>query len=137
MSRDLKVIGPDMTIGEAAKKMRDGDFRMMPVEEDDRMIGTISDCGIAIRAVAEALSEISQPSQPPRCHRGHHETAPQGIDQTRGSRKPMNPRQFPSSAQAEPTAGREKVREVPYPLRAARQTNRRVGGKGSKNQTGS
>ncbi len=53
MSRDVKVISPDMTIGEAAKKMRDGDFGMMPVGEDDRMIGTISDRDIAIRAVAE------------------------------------------------------------------------------------
>ena len=53
MSRDVKVISPDMTIGEAAQKMRDGDFGMMPVDEDDRMIGTISDRDIAIRAVAE------------------------------------------------------------------------------------
>jgi CBS domain-containing protein len=53
MSRDVKVINPDTTIGEAAKKMRDGDFGMMPVGEDDRMIGTISDRDIAIRAVAE------------------------------------------------------------------------------------
>ena len=53
MSRDVEVIGPDMSIGDAAKKMRDGDFGMMPVGEDDRMIGTISDRDIAIRAVAE------------------------------------------------------------------------------------
>ena len=53
MSRDVKVINPDMTIGEAAKKMRHGDFGMLPVGEDDRMIGTISDRDIAIRAVAE------------------------------------------------------------------------------------
>jgi CBS domain-containing protein len=53
MTRNVKVISPDMTIGEAAKKMRDGDFGMMPVGEDDRMIGTISDRDIAIRAVAE------------------------------------------------------------------------------------
>jgi CBS domain-containing protein len=53
MSRDVKVISPDMTIVDAAKKMRDGDFGMVPVGEDDRMIGTISDRDIAIRAVAE------------------------------------------------------------------------------------
>lgn len=53
MSRDVKVIGPDMTIAEAAKTMRDGDFGMMPVGENDRMIGTISDRDIAIRAIAE------------------------------------------------------------------------------------
>ena len=53
MSRDVKVISPDMTIRDAAKKMRDGDFGMLPVGENDRMIGTISDRDIAIRAVAE------------------------------------------------------------------------------------
>ena len=47
MSRDVKVISPDMTIVEAARKMRDGDFGMLPVGEDDRMIGTISDRDIA------------------------------------------------------------------------------------------
>jgi len=53
MSHDVKVIGPDMTIREAARTMCDGDFGMMPVGENDRMIGTISDRDIAIRAVAE------------------------------------------------------------------------------------
>ena len=53
MSRDVKIISPDMTIKDAASKMRDGDFGMMPVGEDDRLIGTISDRDIAIRAVAE------------------------------------------------------------------------------------
>ena len=53
MSRDVKVINPDMTIAEAAQRMRDGDFGMLPVGEDDRMIGTISDRDIAIRAIAE------------------------------------------------------------------------------------
>ena len=53
MSRDVKVISPDMSIADAAKQMRDGDFGMLPVGENDRMIGTISDRDIAIRAVAE------------------------------------------------------------------------------------
>ena len=53
MSRDVKVVSPNMSICDAAKEMRDGDFGMMPVGEDDRMIGTISDRDIAIRAVAE------------------------------------------------------------------------------------
>lgn len=53
MSPDVKVISPDATIREAAQKMSDGDFGMMPVGENDRMIGAISDRDIAIRAVAE------------------------------------------------------------------------------------
>ena len=53
MSRDVQVIGPDSTIREAAQQMLNGDFGMLPVGEDDRMIGTISDRDIVIRAVAE------------------------------------------------------------------------------------
>jgi CBS domain-containing protein len=53
MSADVQVISPDATIREAAQKMREGDFGMMPVAENDRMIGAISDRDIALRAVAE------------------------------------------------------------------------------------
>ncbi len=53
MSRDVKVISPDMSIQDAAKQMREGDFGMLPVGEHDRMIGTITDRDIAMRAVAD------------------------------------------------------------------------------------
>lgn len=53
MSRDVLVISPDDTIKEAAQHMRKGNFGMMPVGENDRMIGAISDRDIAIRAVGE------------------------------------------------------------------------------------
>ena len=55
MSSDVKVISPDMSIGDAAKQMAEGDFGMMPVAENDRMIGTISDRDIAIRGIGEGL----------------------------------------------------------------------------------
>ena len=53
MSQDVKVISPDTTISDAARTMRDGDFGMLPVGENDRMIGAISDRDIAIRAIGE------------------------------------------------------------------------------------
>ena len=53
MSRDVQIISPDGTIKEAAQQMRKGNFGMMPVGENDRMIGAISDRDIAIRAVAD------------------------------------------------------------------------------------
>ena len=53
MSRDVQMISPDGTIKDAAQQMRKGNFGMMPVGEADRVIGTISDRDIAIRAVAE------------------------------------------------------------------------------------
>lgn len=52
MTRDVKLVSPDQSIRDAAQEMRDGDFGMMPVGEDDRLIGTISDRDMAIRAVA-------------------------------------------------------------------------------------
>lgn len=55
MSSDVKVISPDMSIGDAAKQMAEGDFGMMPVAENDRMIGTISDRDIAIHGIDEGL----------------------------------------------------------------------------------
>ncbi|MDZ4813690.1 MAG: CBS domain-containing protein [Pseudomonadota bacterium] len=55
MSRDVQVISPDDTIEHAAQQMRKSNFGMMPVGENDRMIGAISDRDIAIRAVADGL----------------------------------------------------------------------------------
>ena len=55
MSRDVKVISPDMSIREAASQMLKGDFGMMPVGDVDAMVGTISDRDIVIRAVALGL----------------------------------------------------------------------------------
>ena len=53
MSRDVRVISPDETIKAAALHMINGNFGMLPVVENDRMIGAISDRDISIRAVAE------------------------------------------------------------------------------------
>ncbi len=55
MSRDVQVMSPDGTIREAAQRMLKGNFGMLPVGENDRMIGSISDRDIAIRAVAEGM----------------------------------------------------------------------------------
>ena len=60
MSRDVKVPSPDLSIRDAAKQMRDGDFGMMPVGENDRLIGTISDRDIVNRAVAEGKDAGTQ-----------------------------------------------------------------------------
>jgi CBS domain-containing protein len=53
MNRDVCVINPEEPIQEAARQMREGDFGMMPVGENDRLIGAISDRDIAVCAVAE------------------------------------------------------------------------------------
>ena len=53
MSHNVKVLSPDATLMDAARQMRDGDFGLMPISENDRMIGAISDRDIVVRAIAE------------------------------------------------------------------------------------
>lgn len=56
MTRDVQVANPDQTLREAARLMCDIDAGILPVGENDRLIGMISDRDICIRAVAEGLS---------------------------------------------------------------------------------
>ena len=51
MTRDVKIADPEMSIGAAAKIMEQIDSGFLPVGENDRLVGTITDRDIAIRAV--------------------------------------------------------------------------------------
>jgi CBS domain-containing protein len=51
MSRDVQVCTPGSTIRECAKTMASIDAGAMPVGENDRLVGMITDRDIAIRAI--------------------------------------------------------------------------------------
>jgi len=53
MTRDVRVANPDQSIREVASIMKDIDAGAMPVGDNDRLVGVITDRDIAIRAVAE------------------------------------------------------------------------------------
>jgi|SRR5262245_22551464 len=53
MTREVKICTPGQTIREVARTMREIDAGAMPVGENDRLIGMITDRDIAIRAVAQ------------------------------------------------------------------------------------
>jgi CBS domain-containing protein len=53
MTKDVKLTDPGMTLKGAATLMRDGDFGLLPVGENDRLVGTITDRDIVVSAVAE------------------------------------------------------------------------------------
>jgi CBS domain-containing protein len=53
MSRDVQVARLDQTIQQAATMMSEMDVGALPVAQDDRLVGMITDRDIAIRAVAE------------------------------------------------------------------------------------
>jgi len=53
MTKDIRLTNPDQTIREAARMMSEEDVGALPVAEDDRLVGMITDRDIAIRAVGE------------------------------------------------------------------------------------
>ena len=53
MTRDVHVATPDETIQHAARMMVDMDAGALPVRDNDRLVGMITDRDIAVRAVAE------------------------------------------------------------------------------------
>lgn len=53
MTRDVRIANPGQTIEDAAKMMSDVDAGVLPVGENDRLVGMITDRDIAVRAVAQ------------------------------------------------------------------------------------
>ena len=55
MSRDVRVARPTETIQHAARVMAEIEVGVLPVGEDDRLVGMLTDRDIAVRAVAAGL----------------------------------------------------------------------------------
>jgi CBS domain-containing protein len=56
MSHDVMVVSPDDTLQQAAKLMADIEAGAIPVGENDRLVGMITDRDITVRAVAQGKS---------------------------------------------------------------------------------
>lgn len=55
MTSDVRLANPDQTIRDAASVMAQADVGSLPVGENDRLIGMITDRDIVLRAVAHGL----------------------------------------------------------------------------------
>lgn len=55
MTRDPKCIGPDGSIAQAARQMKNGGIGYLPVCDAGRLLGVMTDRDIVVRAVAENL----------------------------------------------------------------------------------
>ena len=53
MTKEVEVVSPDSSLKDAAQKMRIHDIGFLPVTEDDRVLGVITDRDIVVRGVAE------------------------------------------------------------------------------------
>lgn len=56
MTRDVRTIGPDARLQEAAQMMRDMDVGALPVCDGRRLMGMVTDRDIAVRAVARGVA---------------------------------------------------------------------------------
>ena len=55
MTRDVRIASPEDSLEQAAKMMAEIDAGVLPVGENDRLVGMITDRDIAIRAVAKGM----------------------------------------------------------------------------------
>ena len=55
MTSNAEVGNPNMSLLEVAKIMRDGDFGILPIGENDRLVGMVTDRDIVIRGIAEGV----------------------------------------------------------------------------------
>ncbi len=53
MSTQVRIIGPDDTVQQATRLMRDQNVGALPVGEGDRLVGMLTDRDVALRLVAE------------------------------------------------------------------------------------
>ncbi|WP_407351227.1 CBS domain-containing protein [Luteimonas sp. R10] len=60
MTRDVRVASPDQTIRDAAAVMAEQDIGSLPVGENDRLVGMVTDRDIVVRAIAEGRGTDTQ-----------------------------------------------------------------------------
>lgn len=53
MTRDVRVVGPEETVQQAARMMAEADAGAVPVGENDRLVGMITDRDLAVRVIGE------------------------------------------------------------------------------------
>jgi CBS domain-containing protein len=61
MSQDYKFMTPDQTVQQAAQEMQNRDIGFLPVGENDRLIGMVTDRDIVLRSAASGISPAAQP----------------------------------------------------------------------------
>ena len=63
MTRDVLVAHPDQSVAEVARLMVERDIGVLPVGENDRLVGMLTDRDIAVRVVAEGKGPETKVSE--------------------------------------------------------------------------
>jgi CBS domain-containing protein len=95
MSRDVLVASPDDTIEKAAMLMGQANCGALPVSENDRLVGMITDRDITLRAVAKgnppdcAVREVMSPNIKYVFEDEDTEAAAESMSKLQGPRLPV------------------------------------------------
>lgn len=54
MTTDVTVVGPETSVANIARKMRDANVGALPVVENDRILGMVTDRDIVVRGIADS-----------------------------------------------------------------------------------
>ena len=63
MTSDVRTATRDMSLQDAARLMRDGDMGSVPVVEDGKLVGIVTDRDIVVRSIAEGGDSSSPVSE--------------------------------------------------------------------------
>jgi CBS domain-containing protein len=58
MTTHVETLDPDWTVQEAARKMKDHDFGFLPVTENGRCVGVLTDRDVTLRVIAEGRDPV-------------------------------------------------------------------------------
>ena len=58
MTTHVETLDPDWTVQEAARKMKDYDFGFLPVVENARIVGALTDRDVTLRVIAEGRDPV-------------------------------------------------------------------------------
>lgn len=60
MTKNVRTAAPGMTLRDAAAMMRDGDMGSVPVVDDGKLVGIITDRDIVVRAIADGKNAATE-----------------------------------------------------------------------------
>ena len=95
MSKNADWISPETTLAQAAQKMKAQDIGFLPVGENDKLIGTVTDRDIVVRALAENMNPQTTTVKDVMTAKMLYCFDDQGVDEICDNMAQMKVRRFP------------------------------------------
>jgi CBS domain-containing protein len=131
MTHDVKTVRPDTSIFDIARIMRDEDIGAIPVAENDKLIGMVTDRDIVVRALADSKADQNVNARSVMSDRMLYCFSDQSIEEVLRNMGDQQVRRMPVvdrdkrlvgvvsigdlSAQAKPQQAGESLRDISQP----------------------